>query len=358
MGPAMTDLTAPKSAQLASLAASAASYAGATITPSCRKQYAVAFARFQKWCESMGLPYLPTTPEVCVLYFTALADGLIRVDYKDRYGIARSHQRPTKVSYIRRQYTAIIHVHRAAGIDWPIAHPAITKVLTGIARRHGEQTKRMAPLEIGDLKKCLEVHKHWPPEIVIRDRALLSLGFFAALRRSELVALHFGDIEFVPKGLRLTIRKSKEDQTGKGEEVAIPSQEDPTVDPVRLVKAWLDHLREEAYITAGPVFRRIDIHGCVGARQLTAQSVALIVKGVVEKAGLDPERFAGHSLRAGFATSAAAAGKDLHNIMRQTRHKSERVAMTYIRHGSLFRKNAAAGLSTAEIEPNDDGEAK
>lgn len=114
----------------------------------------------------------------------------------------------------------------------------------------------------------------------------------------------------------------------------------------------------ETRATAGPIFRRIDIHGCVGARQLTAQSVALIVKNVVEKAGYDPERFAGHSLRAGFATSTAAAGKTLHNIMRQGRWKSERVAMSYIRHGSLFRNNAAAGLSTAVIEPNDDGDGR
>jgi len=123
-----------------------------------------------------------------------------------------------------------------------------------------------------------------------------------------------------------------------------------------LRSAWCPRL--EAYITAGPIFRRIEFHGCVGARQLTAQSVGLIVKNVVEKAGYDPDRFAGHSLRAGFATSTAAAGKTLHNIMRQGRWKSERVAMSYIRHGSLFRNNAAAGLSTAEIESNDDGDGR
>jgi integrase len=347
------DLAKPHRAELAALVKSASDYADATITSGVRKEYFVAFRRFRVWATDRQLPFLPTTPEVVILYFTALAQGLVRIDYIDRYGTAKFSQKRCKVSYIRRQYTAIMYAHREAGHDWPQAHPGITKVLSGIARKHGETVKRMAPLEIADLKKCLEIHKHWPPEIVIRDKALLSLGFFAALRRSELVGLQFGDVEFVPKGLRLTIRKSKTDQTALGQEIAIPHQDDATVCPVRLLRAWLDHLRDEAYITAGPIFRRVDIHGCVGARQLTGDSVADIIKGIVEKAGLDPDRYAGHSLRAGFATSAAAAGKTLHNVMRQGRWKSEKIAHTYIRHGSLFRNNAAAGLSTAEIEDGD-----
>lgn len=346
-----------KKDELAALVKSAHSYADSTITDSVRAEYVKTFARFQKWCADMGgLPALPSDPQTVVLYFTALADGLVQVDWLDREGRARSHKQKAKIGYIRRVYTAILHMHREAGLDWPHAHPLITKVLTGIARRHGEQIRRVAPLEIADLKKCLAIHKHWPPEIVIRDKALLSLGFFAALRRSELVGLDIADVVFVPKGLRITVRKSKTDQTSLGQEIAVPHQEDKAVCPVVLLQAWLDHLREDALITSGPIFRRVDIHGCVGARQLTAKSVPLIVKNVVEKAGLDPERFSGHSLRAGFATSAAAAGKSLHNVMRQTRHKSEKVAMTYIRHGSLFRRNAATGLSTASTDDDDGGE--
>ena len=346
----MTD-TLAKADQIAALVKSAHDYADSTITPGVRAEYGKSFARFQAWCKEMGgLPCLPSDPQTVVLYFTALADGLVRVDWNDREGNAKSHQRKAKINYIRRQYTAILHAHKEAGHDWPHAHPLITKVLMGIARRHGEQIRRVTPLEIGDLKKCLAVHKHWPPEIVIRDKALLSLGFFAALRRAELVGLDVADVLFVEKGLRVTIRKSKTDQTALGQEIAVPHQDDKDVCPVMLLQAWLTSLKDDAYITSGPIFRRVDIHGCVGARRLTPKSVAIIVKGVVEKAGYDPESYSGHSLRAGFATSAAAAGKSIHNVMRQTRHKSQKMAMTYIRHGSLFRRNAAKGLSTAELD--------
>jgi len=86
------------------------------------------------------------------------------------------------------------------------------------------------------------------------------------------------------------------------------------------------------------------------SRKTRSDVVADLVKELAEKTGLDPEKFSGHSLRAGFATTAAAAGKSLHNIMRQTRHKDQRVAMTYIRHGSLFRENAADGIEVEEEE--------
>jgi integrase len=118
---------------------------------------------------------------------------------------------------------------------------------------------------------------------------------------------------------------------------------------VRLLRAWLD----QSGITKGPLFRRIDSRtGAIGGVALTPQSIALVIKSAVERAGLDPEPFGGHSLRAGFATSAAAAGKSLHDIMRQTRHRSERIAMTYTRQPArrhareeyLFEDNPADGI--------------
>jgi integrase len=122
-----------------------------------------------------------------------------------------------------------------------------------------------------------------------------------------------------------------------------------------LLKAWLDSLKNDNYITSGPIFRRMDRNGCVGDKPLNSKTVATIVKFVAEKAGYDPERFSGHSLRSGFITSAAAAGKSLHNIMRQSRHKSEKNALTYIRPAALFRRNAAHGLSTASMD-DDEGD--
>lgn len=345
-----------KKDELAALVKAASAYADSTITDHVRAEYDRVFARFQAWCVEMGgLPSLPSTPETVILYFTALADGLVRVDWVDGDGKKRTHQRMAKISYIRRVLVCIVHAHREAGHEWPQAHPLVVKVLSGIARRRGEEVNRVTPLEIGDLKKCLVNHHHHPPEIVIRDKALLSVGFFGALRRSELVALEIRDVRFVEKGLRITIRKSKEDQTRKGEEIVIPHQDDKDVCPVVLLKAWLDILREDAYITSGPIFRRVNASAFVGNNALNSKSVALIIKGIVEKAGYDPERFSGHSLRSGFATSAAAAGKSLHNIMRQTRHRSEKNAMTYIRPAALFRRNDAKGLSTAAMD-DDEGD--
>jgi len=143
----------------------------------------------------------------------------------------------------------------------------------------------------------------------------------------------------------VTIRKSKTDQFQEGVTVGIVAQKDPNVCAVALVRRYLDI----SELKSGPLFRRIDSRSdCMGDKALTRQVVAMKVKEYAEKAGLDPDRFAGHSLRAGFVTSAAAKGVTLHNIMRQTRHKSERVAMTYIRPATVFRDNPTYGLGDEE----------
>jgi integrase len=177
---------------------------------------------------------------------------------------------------------------------------------------------------------------------IIRDRALLSLGFFAALRRKELVAVEYGDLEFVPEGLVLTIRRSKSDQFAEGVQLGITPQTDKGVCPVALVRRYLD----VSEIKSGPIFRRIDSRSdCYGDRALTSQVVAILVKQYAERAGLEAERFAGHSLRAGFATTAADKGRTLTQIMRQGRWKDQRTAQTYIRPATIFADNPTAGLS-------------
>jgi integrase len=179
---------------------------------------------------------------------------------------------------------------------------------------------------------------------VIRDRSIITLGFFGAFRRAELAKLHVEDVTFTRKGLEITIRKSKTDPTGQGEVIGVTPQNDPLICPVRLLSEWL----EKSETRTGPIFRRVDRNGCLGPNAITGQSVANIVKAVAERAGYDPEQFAGHSLRSGFATSAAAKGTTLHNIMRHTRHRSERVAMGYIRPASVFVANATEGLGDTE----------
>jgi integrase len=263
---------------------------------------------------------MPARPELVALYATAMADG------------------GRKVSTIERAVTAIAQVHRARGLDWPRSHPAITEVMAGIRRRLGVAPAQKAPVVDQKLVTLLEgigddLAGH-------RDRALLTLGWFGAFRRAELVGLDVGDLERSDEGLVVTLRRSKADQEGHGATKGIPYASTPGACPVRALARWL----EASGINAGPIFRGIDQYGHLADERLHPCSVARIVKRYAERAGLDPAKFAGHSLRAGFATTAAKRGKSLDAIMRQTLHRSERVARTYIRHAKLFDDNAAGGL--------------
>ena len=173
----------------------------------------------------------------------------------------------------------------------------------------------------------------------IRDRALLLLGFAGAFRRSELVGLNVEDIGVRREGLAVTNRHSKTDQAGEGRQVAICYGSDPASCPVRAVKAWLVLVGEE-----GPLFRSVNKGGRISTERLSDKAVALVVKRTAAAAGLDPELYSGHSLRSGFATTAARNGASEAAIMRQTGHRSLTVLRGYIRSGGLFNETAAAKL--------------
>jgi integrase len=173
-----------------------------------------------------------------------------------------------------------------------------------------------------------------------RDRALLLLGFAGAFRRSELVGLDVKDLAFTREGLTITLHRSKTDQGGTGRKVGVPFGANPETCPVRLVQAWIEH----AGLADGPLFRPIDRHGRLGAGRLSGVDVARVVKKLASRAGLDPAKYAGHSLRAGHATSAAIAGASERSIMAQTGHRSVQMVRRYIRDGSLFRENSAGKL--------------
>lgn len=172
----------------------------------------------------------------------------------------------------------------------------------------------------------------------LRDRALFLLGFAGAFRRSELVALDVADIEEVPEGLRVTIRRGKTDQEGHGSVVAIIRGE--VACPVSALQEWL----QAAGITEGPVFRAIRRGGHIRAERLTDRSVANIVKTHAERVGLDPTLFSGHSLRSGFLTSAAKRGASLFKMMATSRHRSVDTLAGYARDQELFKDHAGAGL--------------
>jgi integrase len=171
----------------------------------------------------------------------------------------------------------------------------------------------------------------------LRDRALLLLGFAGAFRRSELVGLDVADLEFARAGVIVTLRKSKTDQEGRSRRLGIPFGSSEQTCPVRSVQAWL----EAARISEGPVFRSLDRFQQVQGARLSDKAVALIIKRRAKAVGLDPARYAGHSLRAGLATSAAAAGASERVIMSQTGHRSADMVRRYIRDGSLFTSNPA-----------------
>ena len=243
-----------------------------------------------------------------------------------------------KLPTLRRAYASIAHHQRAAGHDWPRAHPAVVRVMKGIAHKFaGDRTKaprKAQALELHLLRQALANHRQ--DLLGIRDRALILMMWFGCLRRSDAIPRDVEDIRFVREGFIIMIGKSKANQAGEPEEVAVPFTRDPSLCPVRALRAWLD----AAQITTGAIFRGVSRHVHVSAARMHLGSVSQIVKAICEPAGLDIEKLSSHSMRAGFASSA----RSLEDAMKQGRWKSERVARGYIRRGSMWTKNPAAGL--------------
>jgi integrase len=287
---------------------------------STRKAYLTDFRSFEGWCQEHGLVSLPATPATVAVYLAALAG---------------EGRRP---STLERALAGIAYAHRVRGCAWPKSAPAIANVMAGIRRRHGTAPAQKAPLNDTDIEAMVAVLGE--DRVGRRDRALLTLGWMGAFRRSELVALRVEDVTRTREGLVLHVRRSKGDQEGRGAEKGVPYASESAVCAVLALEAWL----EASGIVSGALFRAVDRYGRVHPDALNDRSVARIVQRVAAQAGLDPATVAGHSLRAGFATTAARKGKSLDAIMRQTLHRSERVARSYIRMGGVFEDNAAAGL--------------
>jgi integrase len=243
-----------------------------------------------------------------------------------------------KVGSIQRRLNAIAEAHKAAGLESPTASGMVKNTLKGIKRTMGTAAVQKAPALTDDIRAMVEVADQGL--IGLRDRALILLGFAGAFRRSEVVSLDVADLDFGRDGLTVTLRRSKTDTEGHGRKIGVPYGSNPETCPVRVMQLWL----ETASIASGPVFRSINRHGHVQARRLSPADVARIVKKLAESAGLDAAKYAGHSLRAGHATSAANAGASERSIMNQTGHRSVQMVRRYIRDGSLFRENSAGKL--------------
>ena len=293
-------------------------YANQAKAENTKRAYRAAWADFTTWCEAQGLASLPAEPRTVGLYLTHRAESL-------------------KTSTLQLRLSAISQAHRLAGHTLNTRHPYIKEVWAGIRREKGTAKQGKAPLMTEDVR-CMVATL---PESLLglRDRALLLVGYAGAFRRSELVGLDVEDVEFSNNGLVINLRRSKTDQEGKGEVKGIPFGFRPETCPSRALAAWLD----AAKIESGPIFRSITRHGHIQGR-LSGRGLAKIIKRTAQAAGLDPARFSGHSLRAGFATQAAANGAQEWAIMNQTGHKRRDTLDRYIRQGNLFRQNAAAQI--------------
>ncbi len=318
---------------------------------STRRAYANDWVHFTDWCTSqqndVGAPlgYLPAAPQTVAVYLAEHAETL-------------------KVATLIRRCSAISAVHQAAGHPSPTASPLVRTTLAGIRRVHGISPAAKDPLVAHQVRRLLDA---LPTEsakalLAARDRALLVLGFYGALRRSELVALDATDVEVNDQGLVVTLRRSKTDQDAAGRRIAMLHTGAADSCPAEVYLAWHDALDAAlppllgqdggdrwAVLEGGrprlPVFRPVNRHGSPAPARLTDKAVARVVQRTALRAGLGDLDLAGHSLRAGFATSAAAAGKSERAIMKQTGHKSLPMVRRYIREGSLFRDNATDGLT-------------
>ena len=244
-----------------------------------------------------------------------------------------------KVSTLRLALSAISERHRISGYPIDSAAPAIRDVMRGIARTMGTAPSKKEAATVDVVRDTVRALSKASTIKSLRDRAMILIGFSAALRRSELAAIDVEHVRFTADGIVLTLPRRKTDQEGAGTEIGIPFGKSEIYCPVMTLKAYL----EAAGITTGAVFRTATKHGTLrGGNRIADKDVARTVKTAVAAAGFDSDIFSGHSLRSGFATSAGRAGVPERVIMLQTGHKSLPVLRGYIRRGSLFSENAAA----------------
>jgi site-specific recombinase XerD len=281
--------------------------------------YRADWRNFCESCDSHHLGPLPASPDIVAAYIAECAGRL-------------------KVGSVQRRLNAIAEAHKAVGLESPTHHAMVTNTMKGIRRTRGTAPAQKAPALTDDIRAMVDATD--VGIIGVRDRALILAGFAGAFRRSELVGLDVEDCAFGKDGLTIMLRRSKTDQDSAGRKVGIPYGSNPETCPVRVLQSWL----ELAGISTGPMFRSISRHGQVQSERLSGIDVARVVKKLAQRAGLDPAKYAGHSLCAGHATSAAIAGASERSIMNQTGHRSVQMVRRYIRDGNLFRENSARKL--------------
>jgi integrase len=297
-------------------------YQSAADASSTLRAYKADLANFKAWCVERNLDPMPSAPEIVGAY---LADA----------------GRGYALSTLRRRVAAIARAHRMTKQPLDTRHPAIRETLRGIARTHGEPPRRSAALTTADIKRLLAACGD--DMAGRRDQALFLVCFAGALRRSELVGLDIEQVTWVPDGMRILITRSKTDKEGAGAEIGITHGRASGTCPVVALKVWL----EQAEITSGPIFRKVDRWGSVHAGRLDPDAVRQILKKRAASAGITGtiwEPVTPHGMRAGFVTTAYKNGVPDEEIMGHTRHRSLATMRGYVRRAKLNTASPAGKL--------------
>ncbi len=278
------------------------------------------FNDFELFCVKNAFKSLPSDPKIVSLYLTHLST-------KD-----------FKMSTLKRRLVSIGVIHKLKGHYLDTKHPSIIENIMGIKRRKGSVQKAKKPILINNLKAIINIIDQQNKEEIkkLRDRTIILIGFSGGFRRNEIVSLDYDDLDFVPEGLKINIRRSKTDQFGEGSIKALPYFENSEYCPVLSIKKWI----EISKISNGPIFRRFLKGSKLSINRLTDQTIALLIKEYLTLAGIDSKNYSGHSLRSGFATSAAESGAEERSIMAMTGHKSTEMVRRYIKEANLFKNNA------------------
>jgi site-specific recombinase XerD len=284
------------------------------------RAYKSDFRDFGLFCAQNGLRSIPSDPRTISLYLTYLST-------KD-----------VKLSTLKRRLVSIGVIHKLKGHYLDTKHPSIIENIMGIKRRKGSVQKGKKPLLINNLKILINVIDSKINEEIkrLRDRTILLIGFSGGFRRNEIVSLDYDDLEFVSEGLKINLKRSKTDQFGEGTIKGLPYFDNSLYCPVTSAQKWI----EVSNIKSGPLFRKFSKGSKLTENRLTDQTIALLIKGYLKLAGIDNNNYSAHSLRSGFATSAAESGAEERSIMAMTGHKSTEMVRRYIKEANLFKNNA------------------
>ena len=283
------------------------------------RAYKSDFKDFKGFCSKHSFNSLLSEPKIVSLYLTHLSKN-------------------SKVSTLRRRLVSISMVHKLKGHYLDTKHPIIVENLMGIRRVKGSIQKGKKPILINHLKSIINVIDQQKIQEIkkLRDKSIILIGFGGGFRRTELISIDHEDLELVPEGVKITIKRSKTDQIGEGMTKGLPYFNNEIYCPVANLKKWL----EISQIKSGPIFRRFVKGSLLTNKRLTDQSVVLLMKKYLDLAGIENKNFAGHSLRSGFATVAAESGADERSIMAMTGHKTTQMVRRYIREANIFKNNA------------------